>query len=602
MQFLCQLQRFGDYDLSSAVFIVATEEFGIQFQDIQRHVFQGVQRRITCSEIIHRYHKSEFLQFLDRCHQRRLIIKECALCQLNLDQFVRSSLGIHQIPDLLGQIALRKMRSGNVNGNRYTGIPLIHPFLLVSCHTADHIGIDLGNKSVLFKDRDDRIRSLKTIDRRLPADQRLCAAQAVRLRIILRLIEYHKLFILQRSLLVLLYNIQPLLLFDHLLIKVCNRRIVIICQCFSCRAGIVILLLQICHTSSDQPPLPHVMPFADNAHTDMETESVDTVHDFQILHQFLQERMQLLLIVKPHQHSKVCGRIMRAQIILLNILHQKLIHFGQDLFTFFDRVTHAEITILDKRNIDHCKITLLRIRLLQQLLTLDHKPHPVTPAGHIIHKEEIGHLALSDDTAHDVIDNHKGHAENHHHDRSGDRRQKDQIRSIHTEICLAVKSCICIAYLFRDPERNIQGSAFIRKFLQTFCLFGPFQKSRQIKRHPVTFTTQQADLPVFTQIYFFPEHRQTDNAAALAAGIIAFLEQDILIPVYQKVFFLFVSQKYGDIPENILLLIQLRHINQIFILAVDPALHHIPQEHIGKKGQKSIKNQRYDQIYDQYRP
>ena len=196
---------------------------------------------------------------------------------------MRCVFRIHQIPNLLRQVALGKMRPGYIDRNRHAGITLIHPFLLVSCHTADHIGIDLGDKAILFKNRDNGIRAFEAVDRRLPANQCLGAAQPVGLGIVLRLVEYHKFLIPQCSLLVFLYDIQPLLFFDHLIVKEGDRRIVIVGKGLSCGAGIVVLLLQVGHPALDQPELPYLMPFPDHTHTDMETEAVDTVHDLQIL-------------------------------------------------------------------------------------------------------------------------------------------------------------------------------------------------------------------------------------------------------------------------------------------------------------------------------
>ena len=141
--------------------------------------------------------------------------------------------------------------------------------------------VDLRDETVLLKDRDELAGCDETELRTVPADQRLSAAKRLRLRIIFGLIIYHKLFVLDGLLLVLVHLVHPHSLLHELLVKEGDARVVAARKRCTRRAGVVIFLLQVEVLSADDAPRS-VLLHGQQIHAEMERKLVRAVDIFEV--------------------------------------------------------------------------------------------------------------------------------------------------------------------------------------------------------------------------------------------------------------------------------------------------------------------------------
>ena len=151
---------------------------------------------------------------------------------------------IHHLADLTGQILFNKVGTGDIDAHRHAFESLVEPPFLIPCDMSDHVMINLRYESILLKDRNKPARRNKPQLRRIPADERLRPTKLSGFRIVFGLIVNLELFLFHRFLLTLLHRIQPLLLLEHFVVKVCYSGVITLLQRGRCRTCVIILLLQ----------------------------------------------------------------------------------------------------------------------------------------------------------------------------------------------------------------------------------------------------------------------------------------------------------------------------------------------------------------------
>ena len=129
-------------------------ELHIQLQNIQRHLTEHIQGRVSAAEVIHFHDKAQSAKLFHGADDLAGVFRIGALCDLQMQIHGIDAVLLNKSPERIRQVALVHIRPGHIHRYRQKLPALVLPVPELGTHLLPHILIQLGNKSVFLEQRD----------------------------------------------------------------------------------------------------------------------------------------------------------------------------------------------------------------------------------------------------------------------------------------------------------------------------------------------------------------------------------------------------------------------------------------------------------------